>query len=69
MSFKFNDRWTYAASKGAINMLTKSMALDMAKERIRVNSISPGETFANYYFCSKKLDHFRVFKNGLALWK
>lgn len=36
------NRWTYAASKGAINMLTKSMALDMAKEKIRVNSVSPG---------------------------
>ena len=35
-------RWTYAASKGAINILTKNMALDLAKYRIRVNSVSPG---------------------------
>jgi len=35
------DRWTYAASKGAINILTKCMALDMGKDKIRVNSISP----------------------------
>ena len=36
------SRWTYAASKGAINILTKNMALDLAKFRIRVNSVSPG---------------------------
>jgi NAD(P)-dependent dehydrogenase (short-subunit alcohol dehydrogenase family) len=35
------NRWTYAASKGAINILTKVMALDMTKEKIRVNSVSP----------------------------
>jgi meso-butanediol dehydrogenase / (S,S)-butanediol dehydrogenase / diacetyl reductase len=32
----------YAASKGAIHSLTRAMALDHAKDRIRVNSISPG---------------------------
>ena len=37
-----SSRWTYAASKGAINILTKNMALDLAKFRIRVNSVSPG---------------------------
>merc|ERR1712110_657334 len=36
------NRWTYAASKGAVNILTKNMALDLAKYRIRVNSVSPG---------------------------
>jgi NAD(P)-dependent dehydrogenase (short-subunit alcohol dehydrogenase family) len=35
-------RLTYAASKGAINILTKNMALDLAKFKIRVNSVSPG---------------------------
>lgn len=40
------DRWTYAASKGAINILTKSMALDMGREfGIRVNSVSPSWTW------------------------
>ena len=28
-------RWTYAASKGAINILTKDMALDLAPFNIR----------------------------------
>ena len=37
-----NDaRWTYSASKGAVNILTKNMALDLAKLKIRVNSVSP----------------------------
>ena len=38
----YSIRWTYAASKGAINILTKNMALDLAQYKIRVNSVSPG---------------------------
>jgi NAD(P)-dependent dehydrogenase (short-subunit alcohol dehydrogenase family) len=32
----------YAASKGALNALTRAMALDHARERIRVNAVCPG---------------------------
>ena len=32
----------YCASKGAIRQLTRAMALDLAKYRIRVNAVSPG---------------------------
>jgi NAD(P)-dependent dehydrogenase (short-subunit alcohol dehydrogenase family) len=32
----------YATSKGAIHSLTRALALDHAKDGIRVNSISPG---------------------------
>jgi meso-butanediol dehydrogenase/(S,S)-butanediol dehydrogenase/diacetyl reductase len=35
------DRAAYCASKGAITMLTKAMALDHAHEKIRVNCICP----------------------------
>lgn len=35
------DRWTYAATKGAIVTMTKFMALDLSKDKIRVNSVSP----------------------------
>lgn len=35
-------RWTYNSAKGAVNTLTKCMALDFARWSIRVNSVSPG---------------------------
>ena len=39
--FAVKDRAAYCASKGAVTMLTKAMALDHAHEKIRVNCICP----------------------------
>lgn len=35
------NRWTYAATKGAIASMTRCMALDLSSEGVRVNSVSP----------------------------
>ena len=37
-----NEVLAYATTKGAIHALTRAMAVDCAKDNIRVNSISPG---------------------------
>ncbi|MBP0622647.1 SDR family oxidoreductase [Cupriavidus consociatus] len=40
-----SGRWLYPVSKAAIAQLTRSMAMDLAPDRIRVNSVSPGWTW------------------------
>ena len=35
------NRWTYNSAKGAVHMLTKCQAMDLARYDIRVNSVSP----------------------------
>ncbi|MEY5145902.1 MAG: hypothetical protein RL224_216, partial [Actinomycetota bacterium] len=36
------DRAVYSASKGAVLSLTKAMAADLIKDKIRVNCVNPG---------------------------
>ena len=40
-------RWLYPVSKAAILQLTRNEALDLAADKIRVNSVSPGWTWSN----------------------
>ena len=39
-------RWLYPVSKAAMVQLTRSMAMDLATEGVRVNSVSPGWTWS-----------------------
>jgi NAD(P)-dependent dehydrogenase (short-subunit alcohol dehydrogenase family) len=39
-------RWLYPAGKAALLQLARSMALDLAPDGIRVNSLSPGKTWS-----------------------
>ncbi|MFF7705913.1 SDR family oxidoreductase [Pseudomonas sp. NPDC007930] len=41
-----SGRWVYPVSKAAMAQLTRSMALDLAADGIRVNSVSPGWTWS-----------------------
>ncbi len=38
------DALAYCASKGAVVQMTRAMALDHARDRIRVNAVCPGDT-------------------------
>jgi len=39
----------YAAAKGGVNAMTRSMAISLGKHGIRVNSVCPGFTDTNHY--------------------
>ena len=57
-------RWVYPASKAAIVQLTRSMAMDLAADGIRVNSVSPGWTWSK--IMDELSGHDRVKTDGVA---
>ena len=50
----FNQLSSYGSSKGALISLTKCIANEMSKNKIRVNCISPGFTETSYFKNFKK---------------
>lgn len=55
------NRWTYNATKGAVVAMTRCQALDLARDKIRVNSVSPGTIW------TPELD--RMTNNDRAAWE
>ncbi|MCI0553665.1 MAG: glucose 1-dehydrogenase [Anaerolineae bacterium] len=51
------DVFPYVMSKGAVAMMTKAMALDHARENIRVNAVCPGDTMVDRWLESDYFEY------------
>ncbi len=62
------DATCYAATKGAVVQMTRSMALDFARQGIRVNAVCPGDTFVERWRANgHAADEEALRKMGAAL--
>lgn len=67
----FDNLSAYVSSKSALNGLTKSLAIELAKNNIQVNAIAPGFIKSSYYETFKKkktLYDFTIDRTPMKRW-
>jgi NAD(P)-dependent dehydrogenase (short-subunit alcohol dehydrogenase family) len=68
----FKELAGYASTKGALKSLTKSFAVEYAKENIRANMINPGFIKTSYYndfkLNKKKLYNWTLKRTPMGRW-